>query len=222
MIAAATRRSTLADVIALGKPRITFMVLITTLTGLWLAPGTLAPSLTLAALFGITLVVAGANALNMYLERDTDALMKRTRTRPLPAGRMSPDVALRAGILASVLAIGLLTFGINPLTGLLAALSLALYVLAYTPFKRRSTRASVARCSDATSGPGARASVSVASGTAARARTARATWVTATLCATRSTNVFSEHSPRNVSSARHSATRISCSRSRRPSGDASW
>jgi protoheme IX farnesyltransferase len=143
VIAAATRRSTLADVIALGKPRITFMVLITTLTGLWLAPGTLAPSLTLAALFGITLVVAGANALNMYLERDVDALMSRTRNRPLPAGRLEPRVALFFGVACSMVAVPLLAVRVNPLTGFLAALSLVLYVLAYTPLKRRSTAALV-------------------------------------------------------------------------------
>jgi heme o synthase len=139
--AAIRSRSFAADVVALGKPRITFMVLVTTLTGLWLAPGQVASSVIAAALIGVTLVVAGANALNMYLERDVDALMTRTRNRPLPAGRLAPEVALAFGIAASAVAVPLLTVAVNPLTGFLAALSLVLYVLAYTPLKRRSTAA---------------------------------------------------------------------------------
>jgi protoheme IX farnesyltransferase len=139
--AVATARSPLADVIALGKPRITFMVLITTTTGLFLAPGALSASLIAVTLFGVALVVAGANALNMYLERDVDALMTRTRNRPLPAGRLRPEVALWFGIAAAVVAVPLLTIEVNALTGFLAALSLVVYVLAYTPLKRRSTAA---------------------------------------------------------------------------------
>jgi len=140
-VAVAARRSFAADVVALGKPRITFMVLVTTTAGLLLAPTTVAPSLMLAALAGVALVVAGANALNMYLERDVDALMTRTRNRPLPAGRLQPEVALYFGVACAVVAVQLLAVAVNPLTAFLAALSLVLYVLAYTPLKRKSTAA---------------------------------------------------------------------------------
>ena len=133
--------ASLADFVALGKPRITVMLLGTTYAGMALSPMPLHLGPALLALLGIALVFYGANALNMYLEADVDALMMRTRTRPLPAGRMKPEVALKAGIVASVLSVALLTFCVNPLSGLLAAASLALYVLAYTPFKRRSTLA---------------------------------------------------------------------------------
>jgi protoheme IX farnesyltransferase len=92
-------------------------------------------------LVGVALVVAGANALNMYLERDVDQLMTRTRNRPLPSGRMAPEAALWFGLITSGLAIPLLSFAVNPLTGLLGVASLLLYVLAYTPMKRRSTSA---------------------------------------------------------------------------------
>jgi protoheme IX farnesyltransferase len=129
------------DLIALGKPRVTFMVLVTALGGMWLSPMKLELGPTLFALCALTLVFYSANALNMYLERDVDGLMARTRNRPLPAGRLAPDIALRAGLAAAVLSIGLLTFGVNPLTGLLASISLLLYVLVYTPWKRRSTLA---------------------------------------------------------------------------------
>jgi protoheme IX farnesyltransferase len=138
---AVASRSFVADVIALGKPRITFMVLITTTVGLLLAPAAVAPSLIVATLLGVALVVAGANALNMYLERDVDALMSRTRNRPLPAGRLAPEIALYFGIGCAIVSVPLLAICVNPLTGFLAALSLVLYVLAYTPLKRRSTAA---------------------------------------------------------------------------------
>ncbi len=133
--------TTLSDMVALGKPRVTVMVFITALGGMWLSPMRLELLPSLFALFSITLVIYGANALNMYLERDVDALMARTADRPLPSGRMHPEVALRVGIAASVLSVGLLTFGVNPLTGFLAAVSLFLYVLVYTPWKQRSTLA---------------------------------------------------------------------------------
>jgi heme o synthase len=142
-VALAARRSVVADVVALGKPRITFMVLVTTTAGLLLSPGAVAPSLMAATLVGVALVVAGANALNMYLERDVDALMTRTRNRPLPAGRLQPEVALAFGVACATVAVPLLAVAVNPLTAFLAALSLVLYVLAYTPLKRKSTVALV-------------------------------------------------------------------------------
>jgi heme o synthase len=129
------------DLIALGKPRITFMVLVTTLGGFWLAPTPHPGALAAVLALGMTLVVAGANALNMYLERDVDALMARTRNRPLPRGAFAPGVALAFGIATAAVAIPLLTFAVNPLTGFLGAVSLVLYVLVYTPMKRRSTAA---------------------------------------------------------------------------------
>lgn len=130
----------LADLIALGKPRITFMVLLTAAGGLWMAPTPMAPARAIITLLGIALVVMSANALNMYIERDTDALMKRTRNRPLPSGRMDPAVALALGIFAAVIALPLVRVA-NPLTALLAMGSFIAYVGIYTPMKRRSTLA---------------------------------------------------------------------------------
>jgi protoheme IX farnesyltransferase len=133
-----------SDVIALAKPRITAMVLLTTAGGLWLGHAYGSPErplsrLTVAlALVGTALVVAGANALNMVLERDIDGRMARTRTRPLPAGRLAPKVGLVFGVVTSVLSLPILAFGVNATTALLAALANLLYVLAYTPLKQRS------------------------------------------------------------------------------------
>jgi protoheme IX farnesyltransferase len=133
-----------ADLLTLTKPRITTMVLITMMGGAFLAgrvghsAGWTTASL-LMAVAGTALIVSGANTLNMYLERDSDRLMARTRNRPLPTGRMAPEVALCFGLALSAISVPLLTFGVNALTGLLAALSLVSYVLLYTPLKRKTT-----------------------------------------------------------------------------------
>lgn len=130
-----------ADLLALAKPRITMMVLATTATGWYVAPGASTNTLTFLTLAGVALVVAGANALNMYLERDVDARMRRTQGRPLPSGRMAPRVALAFGLATGIFAVVLLSIVVNPLTGILSALSFLTYVLWYTPMKLRSTAA---------------------------------------------------------------------------------
>lgn len=133
-----TLSSAASDVFALGKPRVTVMVLMTTLGGLFMAPARPDLFVVVWALAGTALVVTGANALNMYLERDVDRHMPRTRRRPLPAGRMAPWVALAIGLFASLVALPLLWVGANPVTALLAAAANASYVLLYTPLKQRS------------------------------------------------------------------------------------
>jgi protoheme IX farnesyltransferase len=132
-------RTTAVDLVRLCKPRITVMVIVTALGGMWLAVRMAGARLgwfdALAALAGITLVVSSANALNMYLERDADGLMTRTQTRPLPAGRMAPRVALLFGLALGVASLPVLTC-VNLLTAALAGVSLVLYVAVYTPLKR--------------------------------------------------------------------------------------
>ncbi len=121
------------------KPRITTLVVLTTATGLWLAPERPSFRTAFFTVLGTMLVVAAANVLNMYLERDTDALMRRTMHRPLPAGRIHPASALRFGILLAAVSVPLLTFLVGPLPGLLAAFALVTYAFVYTPLKRRTT-----------------------------------------------------------------------------------
>jgi protoheme IX farnesyltransferase len=141
--------SVVADLVSLGKPRVTLLVVITMIGGMWVASryvrdagGDPTPASRLVlALFGTVLVVSGANVLNMYIERDTDRLMQRTRDRPLPARRLSPEAALGFGITLSAFSIPPLSLGVNATTGLLAALALLSYVLIYTPLKRRTTLA---------------------------------------------------------------------------------
>jgi heme o synthase len=131
----------LKDLLLLAKPRLSGLVVITCAGGMWLAPGRIAPARASLAVLSIAAVVGAANALNCYLERDIDARMRRTRDRPLPAGRVEPLVALGLGILVPAFAIPTLALAAGRLTAFLALVALATYVLVYTPMKQRSTLA---------------------------------------------------------------------------------
>jgi len=126
-----------ADLVALTKPRITAMVLLTEAAGLWLAPGHVGARTLWLSLAGTALIVGAANALNMWWEHDVDARMTRTRNRPLPAGRLSPDVALGFGLALAILSAPML-FVVNLATGLLGVIALVSYVAVYTPLKRHT------------------------------------------------------------------------------------
>lgn len=127
-----------SDFVTLAKPRITVMVLATALGGLFMAPVRASWSVAAWTMLGTVLIVAGANALNMYVERDSDRFMSRTKDRPLPAGRMAPWMALVFGVGLSVLALPILTLGAHPVTAALAVFANLSYVFVYTPLKARS------------------------------------------------------------------------------------
>jgi heme o synthase len=131
------------DLLALTKPGVTRMCLLTTAGGMLLAPGSVSLGLALAAIIGTGLSVAGANAFNMWWERDLDKKMARTRRRPLPAGRMAPVTALRFAWACSLLSLVILAAGTNLLTVVIAAGAIASYVLIYTPLKVRTPAALV-------------------------------------------------------------------------------
>ena len=131
----------LRDLVALTKPRVTGLVIATTATGLFLAPGHLGSLRIAITLVATALVVGAANTLNCYLERDVDARMLRTRDRPLAARRLAPRTALYVGFGLAALSIPALSLFLNPLTGFLAALALVSYVWVYTPMKRLSPKA---------------------------------------------------------------------------------
>lgn len=129
------------DLIQLAKPRITGLVIATFSGGMWLAPGHLPRWRMLMTLLGTTLIVGAANALNMLIERDVDALMDRTRGRPLVEGRLSPRAALIFGTSLAAIALPLLLLAGNALTGILGGLAFVAYVAIYTPMKRTSAAA---------------------------------------------------------------------------------
>jgi protoheme IX farnesyltransferase len=135
--------STAADLIALTKPRLSALVIATTAGGLWMAPGPFPVVKGLLAIIAVSAVVGGANALNCYYERDSDRFMARTRNRPLPAGRMDPQLALWFGISLAAVALPVLFFALNPLTAVLGAMAFFSYVFVYTPMKKRSPAAMV-------------------------------------------------------------------------------
>jgi protoheme IX farnesyltransferase len=131
-----------ADYWALTKPEINFLIAIATFTGFYLGrPVQLhgfAFMLLIHTLLGTLLVASGAGTLNQYLERRFDALMRRTRRRPLAAGRLKPSSALWFGILLSFGGVIYLAAAANVLAGLLAAFTLASYLMLYTPLKRKT------------------------------------------------------------------------------------
>ncbi len=124
--------------IVLCKPRIVGMVIVVTALGYLLAGGDpfLSPIHLIATVIGTVMTGAGASALNQYIERESDALMKRTAGRPLPTGVLNPDNALYFGLALVLSGVGLLVFQVNLLTGFLALLTAFLYVLVYTPLKK--------------------------------------------------------------------------------------
>ena len=130
-----------ADLISLTKPRLSGLVVATAAGGMWLSPGQITLPRGLFLLLVIAGTVGAANALNCFLERDTDRFMARTRGRPLPAGRMEPPVALWFGVGLSAICLPALALAANPLTGALGLLAFTSYVFVYTPMKARSAMA---------------------------------------------------------------------------------
>jgi protoheme IX farnesyltransferase len=125
------------DLVALVKPRIMVMALLTAAGAISLAPGTKSAVTALWLLAGTGLIVGSANTLNMWLERDIDCLMSRTKNRPLPQQRLAPTTALAFGALQGAAALpALAVAGVIPAA--LGLLALILYVGAYTPMKQRS------------------------------------------------------------------------------------
>ncbi len=129
------------DLIELTKPRITKMVLVSTGVGFALAAMGRSwwdwemAALASACLIGTALSASGANALNQWMERVSDGRMNRTRTRPLPAGRISSGHGLAFGLAACLLGVGILWAGVNPAAATISLATIASYLLLYTPLK---------------------------------------------------------------------------------------
>jgi heme o synthase len=142
MTVLALPRARVADFIALGKPRIVALIVLTMVAGFLLAPTGGAEPLLLAVI-GTTLVAAGTNALNQLYERDVDALMRRTQRRPLPARRLSVPAGATFAWACGASGVAWLAVFTNVTTAALAALTLVSYVFLYTPLKRKSTLATL-------------------------------------------------------------------------------
>ncbi|MFP6662765.1 MAG: heme o synthase [Deltaproteobacteria bacterium] len=132
-----------SDLLELTKPRITLMVVITTAAGYWLAAPQVAALPFAATLLGTALIAAGASCLNQVIEIRTDALMERTRKRPMAAGRTTRRTGAILGVLLSLAGTLVLAVATNWLTAGLGLLTLLLYTLVYTPMKRVSSLCTV-------------------------------------------------------------------------------
>lgn len=131
--------SRLSDYWVLTKPEVNFLVVISTLAGFYVAlRGALNIPLLLCTLVGTLLVASGTGTLNQYMERKSDAFMRRTARRPLPSGRIKAIEALVFGILLAIGGGLLLWVEVNPLASVLALLTLITYLLVYTPLKRKT------------------------------------------------------------------------------------
>jgi protoheme IX farnesyltransferase len=133
---------TLSDYWTLTKPDVNFLILIATSAGFYMGLREQSPGFPflrlLHTLIGTLLVASGTGALNQYIERDFDALMRRTRNRPLPAGRIEPSAAFWFGTLISIAGGVYLAALVNPLASLLALFTLTTYLFVYTPLKRKT------------------------------------------------------------------------------------
>ena len=136
-------RARLVDFYELTKPRMNFLVVVTTMVGFYMAAEVYQWGLVLGTLVGTALTAASASVFNQLMERRYDALMPRTRNRPAAAGRVSPGEALAWGLTLGVAGIVTLLLAVNGLTALLGLITALSYVLIYTPMKRTSSLCTV-------------------------------------------------------------------------------
>jgi heme o synthase len=143
-VALPTTRSRASDYVALAKPRLNVLVVASSLAGYAMAGGESARlGLVLATLIGTGLVAGGASAFNQLIERETDGLMKRTRLRPLPDGRLAPMEAAAVAAALSLAGLLILALGANLLSAGVACTTLVTYVAVYTPLKPQTSFATV-------------------------------------------------------------------------------
>lgn len=136
--------SAVADYVALTKPRLNLLVVLTTLAGYYLGMDEASPTAPLIhTVVGTTLVAAGASALNQLWEKDTDKLMRRTRRRPLPDARLAPTPALWFGVTLAVAGLVDLWIFVNPLAAGTALATLLSYLVWYTPLKLRTSLSTI-------------------------------------------------------------------------------
>ena len=134
-----SEQSRIQDYFCLIKPEVTFLVLIATGLGSYMASHGVLSLLTLFhAVLGTALVAGGTATLNHYIERELDGRMRRTAQRPLPSGRLSPREVLNFGVALSVVGGAYLAFFVNLLTSIIGVLTLLSYLLVYTPLKRKT------------------------------------------------------------------------------------
>ncbi len=131
--------SVLSDLLSLTKPRLSALVIFTSALGIFLAPVQIDLVTAFISIIATSGLVGGACAINCWIEKDSDALMERTKNRPLPSGRISPGIALGLGLFLITVCLGILFLYVNTLTGLLGLIATLVYVFLYTPMKKISS-----------------------------------------------------------------------------------
>ena len=131
--------SEVRDWLALLKPRVLTLVVFTGLIGLLVAPGHVNPVVAFVAVLCITVAAGACGAINMWYDRDIDAVMRRTRNRPIPAGRIAPGAALGFGVVLAVASVLVMWLATNTAAASVLALSILFYVFVYTMWLKRRT-----------------------------------------------------------------------------------
>ncbi|HUC19167.1 MAG TPA: heme o synthase [Acetobacteraceae bacterium] len=129
----------ISDWIALLKPRVMLLVVFTGMVGLLVAPGHLNPFLAATSVLCIAMGAGAAGAINMWYDRDIDAVMRRTANRPVPGGRISAEAALAFGVVLAILSVLVMLLAANPVAAAELAVSIAFYVFVYTVWLKRRT-----------------------------------------------------------------------------------
>ena len=128
-----------SDYIALLKPRVMSLVVFSGLAGLVVAPGSIHPLIAMVAILCIAVGAGASGAINMWFDRDIDAIMSRTKSRPIPAGNIDPNEALGFGLVLSFLSVLLMGMAVNWAAGSLLAFTIFFYVVIYTMWLKRRT-----------------------------------------------------------------------------------
>ena len=134
-----TPEAAVSDYIALLKPRVMSLAVFTALCGLLVAPGTIHPLIAFTSVLCITVGAGASGALNMWYDRDIDAIMTRTKQRPLPQNKISPENALAFGLILSGASVLVMAVGVNFIAAFWLAFTIAFYALVYTVWLKRST-----------------------------------------------------------------------------------
>jgi protoheme IX farnesyltransferase len=139
LIAEGTCEASVQDYVSLLKPRVMSLVVFTGLCGLLMAPGSLHPVLSFSAILSIAIGAGAAGCLNMWWDRDIDAVMVRTKNRPIPIGRVDPDSALAFGVILSIISVMTMGIAIHWLAAGLLATTILFYMVIYTMWLKRWT-----------------------------------------------------------------------------------
>ncbi|MEK6733925.1 MAG: heme o synthase [Pseudomonadota bacterium] len=131
--------SRVRDYFSLLKPRVMSLVIFTAITGLYLAPGKIHPFIAIIAILSISLASGASGSINMWYDRDIDNIMTRTKKRPIPSGRITPENALYFGVFFAFFSVMLMGLAVNILSAFLLSFTIFFYCYIYTVLLKRST-----------------------------------------------------------------------------------